>query len=35
MGYIVLTVLGMLAQMARRFIKERPRVGIQRAKDDG
>jgi DNA invertase Pin-like site-specific DNA recombinase len=32
MGYIVLTVLGMVAQMERRFIKERQREGIQQAK---
>lgn len=35
MGHIVLTVLGMVAQMERRFIKERQREGIQRAKADG
>ena len=34
-GRIVLTVLGMVAQMERRFIKERQREGIQRAKADG
>ena len=31
-GRIVLTVLGMVAQMERRFIKERQREGILRAK---
>src|SRR5215210_5793477 len=35
MGHVVLTVLGMVAQMERRFIKERQREGIQRAKSDG
>ena len=35
MGHIVLTVLGMVAQMERRFIKERQREGIERAKGDG
>lgn len=35
MGHIVLTVLGMVAQMERRFIKERQREGIERAKTDG
>ena len=34
-GHIVLTVLGMVAQMERRFIKERQREGIERAKGDG
>jgi DNA invertase Pin-like site-specific DNA recombinase len=34
-GRIVLTVLGMVAQMERRFIKERQREGIERAKADG
>src|SRR5918998_1221974 len=34
-GRIVLTVLGMVAQMERRFIKERQREGIQRAKSAG
>jgi DNA invertase Pin-like site-specific DNA recombinase len=34
-GRIVLTVLGMVAQMERRFIKERQREGIARAKADG
>ena len=32
MGHIVLTVLGMVAQMERRFIKERQREGIDQAK---
>lgn len=35
MGHLVLTVLGMVAQMERRFIKERQRDGIQRAKANG
>lgn len=35
MGHIVLTVLGMVAQMERRFIKERQRDGIEHAKRDG
>ncbi|ABY28692.1 recombinase family protein [Methylorubrum extorquens] len=35
MGQIVLTVLGMVAQMERRFIKERQRDGIERAKAVG
>jgi DNA invertase Pin-like site-specific DNA recombinase len=35
MGHIVLTVLGMVAQMERRFIKERQREGIERAKGKG
>ena len=35
MGHVVLTVLGMVAQMERRFIKERQREGIKRAKADG
>lgn len=34
-GHIVLTVLGMVAQMERRFIKERQREGIEKAKDKG
>lgn len=34
-GHIVLTVLGMVAQMERRFIKERQREGIQKAKGKG
>lgn len=32
MGHVILTVLGMVAQMERRFIKERQREGIARAK---
>ena len=35
MGHIVLTVLGMVAQMERRFIKERQREGIERARGEG
>lgn len=35
MGHIVLTVLGMVAQMERRFIKERQRDGIEKAKAHG
>jgi DNA invertase Pin-like site-specific DNA recombinase len=35
MGHIVITVLGMVAQMERRFIKERQREGIGRAKGSG
>ena len=35
MGHIVITVLGMVAQMERRFIKERQREGIEKAKADG
>ncbi|MBD8686012.1 MULTISPECIES: recombinase family protein [unclassified Rhizobium] len=35
MGPVILTVLGMVAQMERRFIKERQREGIQRAKEAG
>ncbi|MER8661313.1 recombinase family protein [Mesorhizobium sp. M1148] len=35
MGHIVLTVLGMVAQMERRFIKERQRDGIAQAKREG
>ncbi|TFL16364.1 recombinase family protein [Jannaschia formosa] len=34
MGRIVMTVLGMVAQMERRFIKERQREGIERAKSN-
>src|SRR3954452_3986958 len=34
-GRIVLAVLGMVAQMERRFIKERQREGIERAKGEG
>ncbi len=35
MGHMVLTVLGMVAQMERRFIRERQREGILRAKAAG
>lgn len=35
MGHLVMTVLGMVAQMERRFIKERQRDGIERAKVAG
>ncbi|WP_432287694.1 recombinase family protein [Aminobacter sp. BA135] len=35
MGHLVLTVLGMVAQMERRFIKERQREGIEKAKTNG
>jgi DNA invertase Pin-like site-specific DNA recombinase len=35
MGHVILTVLGMVAQMERRFIKERQREGIKRAKAAG
>jgi DNA invertase Pin-like site-specific DNA recombinase len=35
MGHVILTVLGMVAQMERRFIKERQREGIRRAKSAG
>ena len=35
MGHLVLTVLGMVAQMERRFIKERQREGIAWAKGEG
>ena len=35
MGHVVLTVLGMVAQMERRFIKERQRDGIAKAKSAG
>lgn len=35
MGHIVLTVLGMVAQMERRFIKERQSDGVEQAKRDG
>src|SRR5918911_1106999 len=34
-GRIVLTVLGMVAEMERRFIKERQREGIEKAKTEG
>ena len=35
MGHMVITVLGMVAQMERRFIKERQRDGIEKAKAGG
>lgn len=35
LGHVVMTVLGMVAQMERRFIKERQREGIDRAKMAG
>lgn len=35
MGHIVLTVLGMVAEMERRFIRERQREGIIKAKEEG
>ncbi|WP_105381365.1 recombinase family protein [Neorhizobium alkalisoli] len=35
LGHIILTVLGMVAQMERRFIKERQGEGIARAKAAG
>lgn len=35
MGKVILTVLGMVAQMERRFIKERQKEGIERAKRAG
>ncbi|KQQ78455.1 resolvase [Rhizobium sp. Leaf321] len=35
MGHVIFTVLGMVAQMERRFIKERQREGIERAKSMG
>lgn len=35
MGHVVMTVLGMVAQMERRFIKERQRDGIEQAKATG
>ena len=35
MGHVVLTVLGMVAQMERRFIKERQKEGIERARGRG
>ena len=35
MGRVVITVLGMVAEMERRFIKERQREGIQQAKVRG
>ena len=35
MGHVMLTVLGMVAQMERRFIRERQREGIERARATG
>lgn len=35
MGHMVQTVLGMVAQMERRFIKDRQREGIERARAKG
>ena len=35
MGKVILTVLGMVAQMERRFLRERQRDGIERAKVAG
>lgn len=35
MGSVVFTMLGMVAQMERRFIKERQREGINKAKAEG
>jgi DNA invertase Pin-like site-specific DNA recombinase len=35
MGHVILTVLGMVAQMERRFIKERQREGIAHARAAG
>lgn len=35
MGKVILTVLGMVAQMERRIIRERQREGIERAKNLG
>jgi DNA invertase Pin-like site-specific DNA recombinase len=35
LGHVVLTVLGMVAQLERRFIRERQREGIERAKANG
>lgn len=34
-GHVVLTVLGMVARMERRFIRQRQRGGIERAKANG
>ena len=34
-GRIVMTVLGMVAQVERRFIKDRQRDGIEKAKAEG
>ncbi|OWV72196.1 resolvase [Rhizobium sp. R634] len=35
MGHVILTVLGMVAQMERRFIRERQREGIEKARAEG
>lgn len=35
MGHVMLKVLGMVAQMEQRFIRERQREGIERAKTQG
>ena len=35
MGHVMLAVLGMVAQMERRFIRERQREGIERTKGAG
>lgn len=35
MGHLVITVLGMIAEMERRFLKERQKEGIARAKERG
>lgn len=35
MGHVVIRVLGMVAEMERRFIKERQREGIQQARARG
>lgn len=35
MGQVILTVLGMVAQMERRFIRERQREGIEKARAAG
>jgi DNA invertase Pin-like site-specific DNA recombinase len=35
LGHVIITVLGMVAQMERRFVKERQREGIERAKATG
>jgi DNA invertase Pin-like site-specific DNA recombinase len=35
MGHVIITVLGMVAHMERRFIKERQREGIEKAKAQG
>lgn len=35
MGQVILTILGMVAEMERRFLRERQREGIERAKSKG